>query len=173
MKKGFSLIELIVVMGITAILIAIAMSQFTQANDKSKITGDIQGYASLVASLEAFRGQCNSATFDNALAIKLNLVPIRMVKDTALASIKNSYLGDVTISCSASGVPQFTSSNLPLPACSGISNAMASSGYLVSVVGAGQVTNLATSVSECQLGKVGGVSTLTIVADVNPLLLGS
>lgn len=116
-QRGVTLIELVVVIGIAALIVVTAMSFFSSASDSNKIKDEVANIGTLNANINRLY---TSATDYSNISIDLlrqaGAVPKNMIKGT---TVQNKWGGAVTIAAAGTGNSRYdlTYANVPGEAC--------------------------------------------------------
>jgi type IV pilus assembly protein PilA len=99
-NKGFSLVELIVVIAIMAVLVGVLAPQFMGYVEKSREATDIQNLSSVGTALQTY---CAEHTITNSLTVTLGTAVPSTDTDTLAALTNAGYSATVALKGTASG----------------------------------------------------------------------
>jgi len=84
-KKGFSLVELIVVIAIMAVLVAILAPQFLKYVERSRVSADKQNVTEIINAVQAYASDDTTTTFPTG-TVTLNIKGTASTADANVAS---------------------------------------------------------------------------------------
>ena len=91
-QKGLSLIELLVVIGLAAVVIATALSAYQTTSDANKVSQAVKDLGALNAGVKsAFAASPNFSGVTSEVAYKLGIVPSNMKADPANNLIESGF----------------------------------------------------------------------------------
>lgn len=94
-KRGFSLLELLLVMGIIAALIIGAFMIYPKVKASQNVSNESKNLSSLVAGIKSlYKGKADYEGLNNDVVLNSKIVPDNMISD---GRIVNVWGGDVTI----------------------------------------------------------------------------
>lgn len=100
-KKGFSLLELLLVLGIIAALIVAAFIVYPKVQDANRAAAEAKNISALMAGVKSlYSGQANYKGLDDQVAYKAKIYPDNMVIGNG-TNFVNSYSGTVSVEASA------------------------------------------------------------------------
>ncbi len=119
-NKGFSLVELIVVIAIMAVLVGVLAPQFTKYVERSRKSTDVQNVAAIVTACDVYQVDTAGLTSGDTITLKsgamqgLNATPNSIEKALQAAGItqyglkSSSWGGDLTFKVTlTNGVPSY------------------------------------------------------------------
>ena len=139
--KGFSLIELLLVLGVLAILLVAAFVVYPQVRDRNQANAEVSNLTTIKANINnlyASRGG-NYQGLSNATAINARAYPANMVDEASNTSLA-SWGGTVTTVQDPANVRQFTVtySGVPAGVCLGLISGAAGNFQNIAVSGYGE-----------------------------------
>lgn len=100
-KKGFSLLELLLVLGIIAALIVAAFIIYPKVQDANKSSAEARNISAIYAGVKSlYSGSSTYKGLDDTLAYKAKIYPDNMVIGNG-TSFVNSYSGSVSVESSS------------------------------------------------------------------------
>ncbi|WP_440992955.1 prepilin-type N-terminal cleavage/methylation domain-containing protein [Cysteiniphilum litorale] len=121
MQKGFSLIELMVVLVIIGVLTAIVISQFAKASQRGKISETVSLIGSIQSAVNDITQANSHAIINEASLIGSNRLPSKYIEGTKLYTPFGTELTTLTSSSGKDYTIQFASASKL--ACENLSNA--------------------------------------------------
>lgn len=104
MKKGYSLLELVLVLGIIAALIVGAFIVYPKVSSSIKVNKEIKNMTFLVNGLvNLYKGKPDLLGISTSVALNAKLVPNDMIIPGNPVSLRNTWGGIVSIGASGSG----------------------------------------------------------------------
>lgn len=108
MKKGFSLLDLVLVLGITAMMISGAFMIYPKVSSNAKVNKEIKNITFLVNGLtNLYKGQSDLSGISTIVAVNAKLVPNDMLIPGNTTTLRNGWGGIVTIGASGTGATGF------------------------------------------------------------------
>ena len=96
-KKGFSLLELLLVLGIIAALVIAAFIIYPKVQDSNRASTEAKNISAIMAGVKSlYSGQPNYKGLDDQVAYKAKIYPDNMVIDNG-TNFVNSYSGTVSV----------------------------------------------------------------------------
>ena len=168
-KKGFSLLELLLVLGIIAALVVAAFIVYPKVQASQRAQAESNNIAAIQAGVKALYTSASSFTgLTNSVAVQAKIFPDNMLSGSGSAAKPiNAFKGNVTLAADKTGPSgadgsSFTIiySNVPAAECTKIITAVAGNFYKTGVgnVGngnvktAGEVLDVAKTAMLCQNG---------------------
>ncbi|HBW1078773.1 type 4 pilus major pilin [Klebsiella quasipneumoniae] len=168
-KKGFSLLELLLVLGIIAALVVAAFIVYPKVQASQRAQAESNNIAAIQAGVKALYTSASSFTgLTNSVAVQAKIFPDNMLSGSGSAAKPiNAFKGNVTLAADKTGPSgadgsSFTIiySNVPAAECTKIITAVAGNFYAAGVgnVGngnvktAGEVLDVAKTAMLCQNG---------------------
>ena len=168
-KKGFSLLELLLVLGIIAALVVAAFIVYPKVQASQRAQAESNNIATIQAGVKALFTSASSFTgLTNSVAVQAKIFPDNMLSGSGSAAKPiNAFKGNVTLAADKTGPSgadgsSFTIiySNVPAAECTKIITAVAGNFYAAGVgnVGngnvktAGEVLDVAKTAMLCQNG---------------------
>lgn len=168
-KKGFSLLELLLVLGIIAALVVAAFIVYPKVQASQRAQAEANNIATIQAGVKALYTSASSFTgLTTSVAVQAKIFPDNMLSvsgsDTAAKPI-NAFKGDVLIASDSTGPSKTSGSsftitykNVPAAECTKIITAAAGNFYAAgvgtagNVKAAGAVLNVAETALKCEAG---------------------
>lgn len=141
-KKGFSLLELMLVLGIIAALIVSAFLIYPKAQSAQRATAEAKNIATIQAGVKTlYAGLASYTGLNNTAALGAKVFPDIMISGTGTsATVLNSFKGSVTLAPAATGPSgvagssfTITYTGVPNNECTKIIATTAESFYMASV----------------------------------------
>ena len=166
-KKGFSLLELLLVLGIIAALVVAAFIVYPKVQASQRAQAESNNIATIQAGVKALYTSTSSFTgLTNSVAAKANIFPDNMlINSGTFARPINVFKGNVTLAEDKTGPSgadgssfTITYSNVPAAECTKIITAAAGNFYTAgvgtagNVKAAGEVLDVAKTATQCQNG---------------------
>lgn len=168
-KKGFSLLELLLVLGIIAALVVAAFIVYPKVQASQRSQAESNNIATIQAGVKALYTSTSSFTgLNNSVAIQAQIFPDNMLSGTDSATPStpiNAFKGDVIVESANTGPSAaqgssftITYKNVPATECTKIIAAAAGNFYTAgvgtagNVKAAGEVLDIAKTATQCQNG---------------------
>lgn len=162
-KKGFSLLELLLVLGIIAALVVAAFIVYPKVQASQRAQAESNNIATIQAGVKALYTSASSFTgLTNTVAVQAKIFPENMLSGTGNTAVPiNSFKGNVTLAAAATGPSAaagssftITYANVPTAECTKITTATAGNFYIATVntkvvKPAGGVIDVAATTSAC------------------------
>lgn len=157
-QKGLTLIELLVSIGIAAVIVTVALTLFSTTSEKNKVGVEVKNVGTLSASItNLFATATDYTGLNNSVMLASNGIPASM-RGSAAGTIDHVWEpASITIAASnaagAAGVTHYRIqySNVPRQSCVELVSALVNSFSRVNI-GAAQVTNIAQITAGCGTG---------------------
>ncbi len=125
-NKGLTLIELLVAIGIAAVIVTTALTLFNTTSAKNKVSGEIKNIGTLTAAIQnAYAAESTFTSLGNAVILAGSGVPSNMESSTA-GNIRSGYADDgydVQVNGTDDTKFDIIAKDLPPKACSDIGGA--------------------------------------------------
>ncbi|HBB8367448.1 TPA: prepilin-type N-terminal cleavage/methylation domain-containing protein [Escherichia coli] len=166
-KKGFSLLELLLVLGIIAALVVAAFIVYPKVQASQRAQAESNNIAAIQAGVKALYASASSFTgLTKYVAAEANIFPDNMlINSGAFTRPLNAFKGDVALAADKTGPSgadgssfTITYSNVPAAECTKIITAVAGNFYAAgvgtagNVKAAGEVLDVAKTATQCQFG---------------------
>lgn len=166
-KKGFSLLELLLVLGIIAALVVAAFIVYPKVQASQRAQAESNNIATIQAGVKALYTSASSFTgLINTVAVQAKIFPDNMLSGSGSSVIPiNAFKGSVVVESANTGPSAakgssftITYNNVPAAECTKIITAAAGNFYMAGVGGvdnvkpAGGVLNVAETATRCQKG---------------------
>lgn len=104
-KKGFSLLELLLVMGIVAAMIVAAFIIYPKVMTQVRVNNEIKNISTIITGIKAlYQGQSDLAGFSTPVLIKSKIAPDNMVQAGNNVMLRNSWEGYFSMGLAGVGV---------------------------------------------------------------------
>ncbi|HGY8314653.1 TPA: type 4 pilus major pilin, partial [Escherichia coli] len=166
-KKGFSLLELLLVLGIIAALVVAAFIVYPKVQASQRAQAESNNIATIQAGVKALYTSASSFTgLTNSVAVQAKIFPDNMLSGSGSSATPiNAFKGNVVVASADTGPSEATGSsftitysNVPAAECTKIITAAAGNFYTAgvgtagNVKAAGEVLDVAKTATQCESG---------------------
>ncbi len=166
-KKGFSLLELLLVLGIIAALVVAAFIVYPKVQASQRAQAESNNIATIQAGVKALYTSASSFTgLTNTVAVQAKIFPDNMLSGSGSSATPiNAFKGDVVVESANTGPSAaqgssftITYKNVPAAECTKIITAAAGNFYTAgvgtagNVKAAGEVLDVAKTATQCESG---------------------